>query len=149
MIKIRRVVTGHNSEGKSVVKWDSDIETLQGRPGFSQAPIWATKELPARLTEEDPCQWEIGTSIAGGSVIRIAQYDPGVEKRWHQTDSIDYGIILSGEIVMQMDEGEVLLKTGDIIVQRGTMHNWVNRGPDRCVIAFILIATEGGGSTGW
>jgi hypothetical protein len=48
-----------------------------------------------------------------------------------------------------MDEGEVLLKAGDIIVQRGTMHNWVNRGPDRCVIAFILIATEGGQSTGW
>lgn len=149
MTKIRRVVTGHNKEGKSIVKWNSEIEITPGRPGFSQAPMWATKELPAKMTEEDPGQWKIGTSIAGGSVFRVARYEPGVEKRWHRTDSLDYGIVLSGEIVMQMDEGEVLLKAGDMIVQRGTMHNWVNRGPEPCFIAFILIATEGGQSTGW
>ena len=149
MTKVRRVVTGHDSEGKSVVKWDSEIEVTPGRPGFSQAPMWATQELPASLTEEDPAQWKLGTSIAGGSVFRIARYEPGVEKRWHRTDTIDYAIVLSGEIVMQMDEGEVLLKAGDIIVQRGTIHNWVNRGPDPCIIAFILIATKGGQSTGW
>ncbi len=149
MTKVRRVVTGHDAEGKSLVKWDSEIEVTPGRPGFSQAPMWATKELPASLTEEDPAQWKLGTSIAGGSVFRIARYEPGVEKRWHRTDTIDYAIVLSGEIVMQMDEGEVLLKAGDIIVQRGTIHNWVNRGPDPCIIAFILIATKGGQSTGW
>jgi mannose-6-phosphate isomerase-like protein (cupin superfamily) len=50
---------------------------------------------------------------------------------------------------MQLDEGEVHLKPGDIVIQRGTIHNWVNRGPEPVVIAYILIATEGGGSTGW
>ena len=54
-MKIRRVVTGHNKEGKSIVKWDSEIEAIPGRPGFSHAPMWATKQLPADLTEEDPC----------------------------------------------------------------------------------------------
>jgi quercetin dioxygenase-like cupin family protein len=149
MRTIRRVVTGHNKEGKSIVKWNSEIEVIPGRPGFSQAPMWATKELPARLTEEDPGQWKIGTSIAEGSVFRVVRYEPSVQKRWHRTDSLDYGIVLSGEIVMQMDEGEVLLRAGDMIIQRGTMHNWVNRGSEPYFIAFVLIATEGGKATGW
>ena len=148
-MKVRRVVTGHNSEGKSIVKWDSETEAVPGRPGFSQSLMWVTKELPAKLVEEDPAQWKVGTSVAGGSVFRIARYEPGVEKRMHRTDTIDYAVILSGEIIMQMDEGEVLLKAGDIVVQRGTMHNWINRGPEPCIVAFILIATEGGQSTGW
>jgi hypothetical protein len=64
MMKIRRVVTGHNPEGKSVVKWDSEIEAIPGRPGFSHVPLWATKQLPAKLTDEDPLTWDIGTSMA-------------------------------------------------------------------------------------
>jgi quercetin dioxygenase-like cupin family protein len=111
--------------------------------------LWATKQLPAKLTDEDPITGEIGTSIAGGSVFRIARYEPGVAKRNHQTDSIDYAVVLSGEIVMQLDEEEVRLKAGDVIIQRGTMHNWVNRGTEPCIIAFILIAMEGGQATGW
>lgn len=149
MMKIRRVVTGHNHKGKGVVKWDNEIEAIPGRAGFSFVPLWATKQLPAKLTEEDPNTWEIGTSIAGGSVFRIARYEPGVAKRNHQTDSLDYAVVLSGEIWMQLDEEEVHMKAGDVMIQRGTMHNWVNRGTEPCIIAFILIATEGGQATGW
>ena len=149
MVKIRRVVTGHNNEGKGMVQWDSEIEAISGRPGFSHVPLWATKQLPAKLTDADPSTWEIGTTISGGSVFRIARYEPGVAKRNHQTDSIDYAVVLSGEIDMELDEEEVHLKAGDVMIQRGTMHNWVNRGKEPCIIAFILIATEGGQSTGW
>ena len=148
-MKFRRVVTGHNREGKSVIQSDGEMETVSGRPGFSQIPVWATKELPVRLTDEDPSTWKFGTTIAGGSVFRVIEYAPGVSERWHRTDSIDYAVVLSGEIDMQMDEGETHLKVGDVIVQRGTMHNWVNRGTAPCVIAFVLIATQGGQSTGW
>ncbi len=148
-MKFRRVVTGHNREGKSIIQRDGEMETVSGRPGFSQMPVWVTKELPARLTDEDPGAWKFGTTIAGGSVFRVIEYAPGVEERWHRTDSIDYAVVLSGEIDMQMDEGETHLKAGDVIVQRGTMHNWVNRGTAPCVIAFVLIATQGGQSTGW
>ena len=148
-MKIRRVVTGHDADGKAVVKWDSEMEAVPGRPGFSHVPLWATDKLPPVLTDEDPAKWEIGTTIADGSVFRIIKYDPGVAGRWHETDSIDYAVVLSGEIDMQLDEGEVHLKAGDVLIQRATNHNWVNRGTAPCVIAFILIATAGGKSKDW
>lgn len=148
-MKIRRVVTGHNADGKAVVKWDNEIESVLGRPGFSHVPVWATDQLPPQLTEEDPVTWEIGTTIANGSVFRVIQFDPGVKERWHVTDSIDYAIVLAGEIDMQLDEGEVRLKAGDVLVQRATIHNWVNRGTEPCIIAFVLIATEGGKAKDW
>jgi Cupin domain len=58
---------------------------------------------------------------------------------FHRTESLDYGIILQGEIVLIMDEGETLCRAGDIIVQRGTNHGWANRSNQNCRIAFILI----------
>lgn len=148
-MKIRRIVTGHDEAGKSIIKWDSEIDSKPGRPGFEQVPLWATDSLPVKLTDEDPNDWELGTSLADGSVFRICRYEPGVAERWHRTDSIDYGLVLAGEMWMEMDEGEVHLKAGDVVVQRGTIHNWQNRGTEPCVMAFILIATEGGQSTGW
>ncbi|MCW5606037.1 MAG: cupin domain-containing protein [Burkholderiales bacterium] len=148
-MKFRRVVTGFNKEGKSCIKWDNAIDPIPGRAGFGNIPMWATRKLPAEITEEDPNTWELGTSLAGGSVFRLARYEPGVQARWHRTDSVDYAICLSGEMWMEMEDGEVHLKAGDVVIQRGTIHNWNNRGPGPCVMAFVLVATEGGETTGW
>ena len=57
----------------------------------------------------------------------------------HRTESVDYAIILQGEITMLLDESEVHLKAGDVLVQRGTNHAWSNRGTETCYIAFILV----------
>ncbi len=148
-MKIRRVVTANDNGGKSYVKWDSNIEPMPRRPGFSGFEMWVTRKLPAEVTEEDPNRWEIGTAIAGGSVFRLGQYEPGVAERWHRTDSIDYAIVISGEMWMELDKEEVHLKAGDVVIQRGTIHNWMNRGKEPCLMLFVLIATEGGKSTGW
>lgn len=145
----RRVVTGFNKEGKSCIKWDAEIDPVRLRPGFENIPMWATKKLPAETTEDDPNTWELGTSLAGGSVFRFGRYEPGNVPRWHKTDSVDYAICLSGEMWMEMEDGEVHLKPGDVVIQRGTLHNWNNRGKEPCVMAFILIATEGAKTTGW
>ena len=76
--------------------------------------------------------------------------DPeGNVARWHKTDSVDYAICRSGEMVMELEDGEVLLKPGDVVIQRGTLHNWKNRGPEPCIMAFILIATVGAKTTAW
>jgi quercetin dioxygenase-like cupin family protein len=75
-------------------------------------------------------------------VFRVVQYDPGVAPRNHRTESIDYAVVLSGEIDMELDGSAVHLRAGDVLVQRGTMHNWVNRGTKPCVIAFVLVAAK-------
>ena len=148
-MKVRRVVTADDNEGKSFIKWDSEIEPIPRRPGFSSLEMWVTRKLPAEITEEDPNQWQIGTAIAGGSVFRLGQYEPGVAERWHRSDTVDYAIVLSGEMWMQLEKEEVHLKAGDVVIQRGTIHNWVNRGEKPCLMLYVLIATEGGESTSW
>ncbi len=148
-MKMRRVVTANDNEGKSFVKWDSEIEPIQRRPGFSSFEMWVTRKLPAEVTEEDPNKWQVGTSLAGGSVFRLGLFEPGVGERWHRTDSVDYAIVVSGEMWMQLDKEEVHLKAGDVVVQRGTIHNWKNRGTEPCLMLFVLVATEGGKSTNW
>jgi quercetin dioxygenase-like cupin family protein len=72
-------------------------------------------------------------------VLRIVRFDPGVTPRNHRTDSIDYAVVMSGEIDMDLDGTVVHLKAGDILVQRGTVHNWINNGKEPCIIAFSLI----------
>jgi mannose-6-phosphate isomerase-like protein (cupin superfamily) len=68
--------------------------------------------------------------------------------RRHRTDSIDYALVLSGSIDMDLDDETVHLKAGDILVQRGTIHNWINRGTEPCVIAFVLIGAKPGTASG-
>jgi len=97
---------------------------------------------------EDKGGREIGTTIPGGSVFRVVEYSPGVVPRNHRTDSIDYAVVISGEIEMEMDGTVVQLKAGDVLVQRGTIHNWINNGTQKCVIAFVLIGSTGDTAVG-
>jgi mannose-6-phosphate isomerase-like protein (cupin superfamily) len=72
-------------------------------------------------------------------INRPAEFAPGVAPRVHRTDSVDYAVVMSGEIEMELDDSVVHLKVSDVLVQRGTIHNWINRGSEPCVIAFVLI----------
>jgi quercetin dioxygenase-like cupin family protein len=144
-LRIRRVVTGHDEAGRSCVAIDDDLgpRLLLERHGMAATVVWATDRLPAdNMQPGDPAPAVRQTSLPRGSVFRIIECQPGVAARRHRTSSIDYAIVLSGEIWMLLDEGEVLLKAGDMLVQRGTLHNWENRGTEPCVIAFILIGAE-------
>lgn len=139
--KVRRVVTGHDENGHALVKIDEitkNVTTL--RPGLLQSVIWTTDISPANNDgDDDPSQRPVGTALKGGTVFRMIEYGVGVAPREHRTDSIDYIIIMSGEIYMQIEGKETLLKAGDVLVQRGNIHNWENRGPEKCVLAAILI----------
>ena len=141
--QIRRVVTGHDQNGRAVVKMDSvptaSISTM--RPGVTACLAWSTDTVPADLTnEEDGGLKNVGTAHAGGTVFRVVEYQPGATPRNHRTASIDYAVVMAGEIDMELDDGVVVkLKAGDILVQRGTIHNWENRGSVPCVMAFVLI----------
>ncbi|HWO73542.1 MAG TPA: cupin domain-containing protein [Dehalococcoidia bacterium] len=141
-LAVRRVVTGHDAQGRAVVKIDETVRNAAGRrPGTSAAVIWTTEGFPVDNDgDEDGAQRETGTTLRGGTVFRVVQFDPGNAQRVHRTDSIDYAVVVSGEIDMELEQGEfVHLRAGDVLVQRGTVHNWVNRGTEPCVIAFVLI----------
>src|ERR1051325_3492444 len=85
---------------------------------------------------------EGATTDQNGTVFRIVEYAPGVAPRNHRTESIDYAVVLAGEIDMELEGETVRLRAGDVLVQRGTVHNWVNRGTAPCVIAFVLVAAK-------
>jgi quercetin dioxygenase-like cupin family protein len=112
--------------------------------------IWTTNDLPVHFVEdgEDKGAREIGTTIRNGSLFRVIEFEPGVAPRNHRTDSIDYAVVMSGEIDMEMDDTVVHLKAGDVLVQRGTIHNWVNKDTEPCVIAFVLISSDGNTAVG-
>jgi mannose-6-phosphate isomerase-like protein (cupin superfamily) len=151
-LQLRRVVTGHDANGRAVVKIDEIAENSPAaRPGRSACVVWTTETFPVDNTgDEDGGKRQVGTTLANGTVFRVVEFLPGVSPRVHRTDSIDYAIVMSGEIDMEMDDSIVHLKTGDVLVQRGTIHNWVNRGAEPCTIAFVLIdakPVEVGGKT--
>jgi quercetin dioxygenase-like cupin family protein len=143
-LKIRRVVTGHDAQGRAKVLIDEQVANVfSQRPGAEYSVIWSSDSLPANNDgSEDPSGKKIGTTIPGGSVFRVVSFGPGVAPRNHRTDSIDYAVVISGEIDMELDIGGVHLKAGDVLVQRGTVHNWVNKGSEPCVIAFALISAK-------
>lgn len=140
-LEVRRVVTGHDENGKAVVEIDEiSKNVIERRPGAHSTVIWATNSYPPDLNNDKDISADItSTTIPDGVVCRISRFEPGVAPRNHRTESVDYAIVLSGEIDMGLEDETVHLKAGDVLVQRGTVHNWVNNGAEPCMIAFILI----------
>lgn len=143
-LQLRRVVTGHDANGRAVVEIDEITQNPpSGRPGRSACVVWTTESFPVDNTNEtDGGKRQVGTTLQNGTVFRVVEFMPGVSPRVHRTDSIDYAVVMSGEIDMELDDSVVHLKAGDVLVQRGTIHNWVNRGTESCIIAFVLIDAQ-------
>ena len=141
-LHIRRVVTGHDDDGRAVIAIDEVARNVVSRrPAHQSCVIWSTGEFPTdNSTRLDGGARAVASTDPGGSVFRIVEYGPGVAPRNHRTESIDYAVVMAGEIDMEIDGANVHLNAGDVLVQRGTIHNWINRGSVPCVIAFVLIA---------
>ncbi len=139
--QFRRVVTGHDANGRAVVTIDEVAKNIApGRPGAMAAVVWTTESFPVDNTgDADAALRKVGTTLKNGTVFRVIEFSPGVAPRNHRTDSIDYIVVISGEIDMELEGSTVHLKAGDVLVQRGTIHNWVNRGTTPCVIAALLV----------
>lgn len=147
MKPFRRLVTGHSSAGKAVFR---SVEML--RPEViksgdaAMSTVWTTAELPADLNDEtDGRDRDAGLTLNGGSVIRVCDMLPGGESPFHRTNSIDYGVVLSGEVELELDDGAIeTCGAGDIIVQRGTIHLWRNPSETEiCRIVFVLTESIG------
>jgi quercetin dioxygenase-like cupin family protein len=143
-LQIRRVVTGHDESGRAIVAIDEiSRNVISRRPGHESCVIWSTGSVPSdNSSADDGGAREVGNTDPHGTVFRIIEYAPGVAPRNHRTESIDYAVVTAGEIDMEIDGITVHLKAGDALVQRGTIHNWNNRGAVPCVIAFVLVAAK-------
>ena len=138
---VRRVVTGHNLQRQAIVTIDETVPGASRRPGQEGCVVWAADRIPVdNLDPTDGSRKVAGTTMPNGAVFRIVRYAPGMAGRMHRTRSMDYAVLLTGSIVLELDSGaEVALQAGDVLVQRGTAHNWINRGIEPCTIAFVLI----------
>ena len=143
-LKFRRIVTGHDKTGRAIVEVDEMVSNvISNRPGTESAVVWLSNGFPVNNDGfDDPTKQKIATTVDNGTVFRLVRFEPGNGARNHRTDSIDYAVVVSGEIDMDLDGTTVHLKAGDTLVQRGTIHNWINKGKEPCVIAFILVSAK-------
>jgi quercetin dioxygenase-like cupin family protein len=139
---VRRVVTGHTSVGTAIFSSDESFETVVIPSGdAAMATIWTTATVPADCNDKtDGRKRDAGTTLKGGSVIRVVDMLPNASSPMHRTSSIDYGIVMSGTIELELENQEIkTLTQGDIIVQRGTIHRWKNpSSTEICRIVFVL-----------
>lgn len=139
----RRIVTAHDHEGVSIVRSDDVLTPTPIAMGVADFQlVWTTPQVPVDNNDDhDGASVDAGLTLKGGSVIRIVDMLPGKASPMHRSFSIDYGIVLSGNLELELDGGEIVeLNAGDIVVQRGTNHLWRNSSNDTvCRIAFVLI----------
>lgn len=140
---IRRIVTGHDSDGRAVLQSDERFPSEPIAPGGAEfALVWTTATVPADNNDAtDGREREAGLTIDRGSVIRIVDFLPGGTSPMHRTNSIDYGIVLSGELELELEDGVTTIAgPHTIIVQRGTNHKWRNPSASEFArVAFVLI----------
>jgi len=144
---IRRIVTGHDSDVAKVLIDAPASNAKHPSPGTISTLIWCTDRAPAAISAggaiEDMGARILGTAPpANGTRFAVIDFPPGNKPHMHRTETIDYVIVLEGEIEMDMDHSTVKLRAGDVMVQRGTNHAWANRSSSRARVAFVLIDAE-------
>jgi quercetin dioxygenase-like cupin family protein len=142
---IRRVVTGHDAGNVAKVLIDGTaMNAKYPSPGTVSTLIWCTDSTPASISIGESID-DMGARILGtappsnGTRFAVIDFPPGNPPHMHRTETVDYVIVLEGEIDMDMDNSTVRLKAGDVLVQRGTNHAWANRSTARARVAFVLI----------
>lgn len=140
---VRRVVTGHDAAGKAVVIDDQSFDPIGIPTGDARfTVVWSTPTAPVDNDDTfDGRKRNVDLTLPGGSVLRVVDMLPGKSAPMHRTSSLDYGIVLSGEIELVLDDGaSTLVKAGGIIIQRGTIHSWYNPSADvPARIVFVLL----------
>ena len=155
----RRVVTGHDASGTSVCASDGLVPAAHTTPGGTLFyELWSTDATPAPIGAGTVGAGTVGAGTLGagqndqappapvsvpparnGTKLRINELPPGACSPMHRTQTVDYGIVLDGEVVLVLDDSETVLRAGDVVVQQGTSHRWENRSGATARVAFILI----------
>ncbi len=175
--RVRRVLTGHDTDGKSTIIADGqapNVKEMGASSGLAITELWETNGTPASNEgQKDAGNRAVRLEPArNGTVFRIVEFPPDSQwqsradaRKWaeaidaghvpdrsssdpmmHKTNTVDYIIVLKGEIYAIVDKGETLLHAGDVFVQRGTNHSWSVRGSEPCVIGVVLVDAKPVGS---
>ena len=169
---VRRVVTGLDANNKAIALFDGRVPLIPGGSGNPAANLWITDSSPPGLSfKDDNAAKKIGLSPPdNGTAIRMVEFpplDPAAEAKMdpnfmmkvvgdhaparglpvkhplmHRTRTVDYAVILSGEIDMMLDDSVVHVKAGDVVIQQATNHAWINRGTQPCRILFVLMDSK-------
>jgi quercetin dioxygenase-like cupin family protein len=139
----RRIVTGHDASGKSIVVSDTPVpKTLDIGSGVFHE-VWITDATPAPIdaTEPEPTDRPVRVPPpVNGVMVRFTEMAPGAESPMHRTETVDVGVVVEGETWLLLDDGsETRVGPGDAVVQRGTMHAWANRSDRPVRMVFVLI----------
>lgn len=175
--QVRRIVTGHDANGLSIVSEDGFAPVTKTNPkrvGYCMTELWMTQQMPVPVDNGADPTFSRPVTLEppkNGTVVRIVEFGPegdwmreigtdGAREAWnaigtdaastnragggkhpfmHRTQSVDYCLVLEGEIVLMLDQEEVLMRTGDFAVERGTNHAWANRSDKPCRLLFVLI----------
>jgi quercetin dioxygenase-like cupin family protein len=127
-----------------VVLEDTPVARSHSIPGATFHEVWNTGETPALLRAREPHEPTARPLVTppdpGGTIVRIVDLEPGARSPMHRTETVDYGIVLAGRVVLVLDDGsETALEPGDVVVQRGTNHAWTNTGEQPARMAFVLV----------
>lgn len=171
---MRRVVTGHNKDGKSIVSIDGPPACSIGEDVGGLFEIWNTDGMPIETTDNvdradseiilsppangtkfryfqinptpEGVPWDVLQDLAAQAFDRIGaahhRIDTSKHPAMHKTETIDYIILLKGDVSLLLDEEEVRLEPFDTVVQRGTNHAWVNHGDEPALLIAVLIDSE-------
>lgn len=148
--KFRRIVTGHDAAGKAIFTEDTvcaNVKCLFGMSNHTNTELWKSVEMPVDNSGEpnDNIGDNLSTPPPGnGTVIRVVEFPAACAELskvvMHRTPTLDYAYVIKGEIAAVLDDGvEKVMKAGDVLIQRGTNHGWINRAPEPCAVLFVLI----------
>ena len=145
---IRRVVTGHDSNNVAKMLIDGRATNAKfPQPGLVSTMMWCTDGAPAKIPLGEEIE-DMGARVLGtappakGTRFAVIDFPPDNHPHMHRTETVDYVIVMEGEIDMDMNHSTVKLKAGDIMIQRGTNHAWANRSSKRARVAFVLVDAE-------
>ena len=167
--RVRRVLTGHDAEAKSTIIADGFAGNMKEMPagsGLAVTELWETSVPADNAGTQDAGNRRVRLEPPqGGTLFRIVEFPPDSQwqnradaRDWakaldathapdrsssdpmmHKTNTVDYIVVLKGEIYAILDKGETLLKPGDVFIQRGTNHSWSVRGSEPCIVAVVLV----------
>jgi quercetin dioxygenase-like cupin family protein len=147
---MKRVVNGWDESGNATILFEGEPPIQFDFGEATSAEIWRTNSVPAEFQgrgDTTSGEFQVEPPL-GGSICRIASYRPGARVDSHSTETVDYVVVLAGELTMIFGDREIVLRPQDVVVQQATPHGWANNGAEICVVAVVLLTAEGASEEG-